>query len=179
MPWVPNGPSACTEIEEDPNSRQHDTGQEVPSPFGPQPMGVAIFDAERMMVMGGDGRTALSSVLKRVFVAYCGNYTFDGTKLVTRADSASGPELIEDQVRHIQFDGPRRMTACRVRACLPAWRAIRPRTPTSADRPPYDRRRAIDQAGGNFPPLPPSRTVPPDASALSAPRQSAASRPRH
>jgi hypothetical protein len=49
--------------------------------------------------------------MKRVFVAYSGNYTFDGTKLVTHADSASSPELLEDQVRHIQFDSPQRMTA--------------------------------------------------------------------
>jgi hypothetical protein len=75
-------------------------------------MGTAIFEAERMMVMGGDGRTALPPEMKRVFVAtYSGNYTFDGTKLVTHADSASSSELLEDQVRHIQFDGPQRMTA--------------------------------------------------------------------
>jgi hypothetical protein len=88
-----------------------EAGQEVPSPFGPQPMGTAIFDAERMMVMGGDGRTALPPEMKRVFVANSGNYTFDGTKLVTHADSASSSELLEDQVRHIQFDSPQRMTA--------------------------------------------------------------------
>ena len=36
-----------------------DVGQEVPSPLGPHPMGVAIIDAERIMAMAGDGRTAL------------------------------------------------------------------------------------------------------------------------
>jgi hypothetical protein len=88
-----------------------ETGQAVPSPFGPQPMGVAIFDAERVMAMGGDGRMALSPQTKRAFVAYGGKYSFDGAKLVTRVDGASSPDLLEDQVRHIRFDGPRRMTA--------------------------------------------------------------------
>src|ERR1700723_2520298 len=63
-------------------------GREVPSPFGPQPMGVAIFDAERGMAMGCDSRTTLPPEAKRAFVAYCGRYTFDGTKLVTHADGA-------------------------------------------------------------------------------------------
>ena len=88
-----------------------EAGREVPSPFGPQPMGVAIFDAERGMAMGCDSRTTLPLEAKRAFVAYCGRYTFDGTKLVTHADGASSPELLEDQVRHIRFDGSRRMTA--------------------------------------------------------------------
>ena len=88
-----------------------EAGREVPSPFGPQPMGVAIFDAERGMAMGCDSRTTLPPEAKRAFVAYCGRYTFDGTKLVTHADGASSPDLLEDQVRHIRFDGSRRMTA--------------------------------------------------------------------
>jgi hypothetical protein len=88
-----------------------EVGRAAPSPLGPQPIGVAIFDAERVMAMSGDGRAALSPETKRAFVAYGGKYTFDGTKLVTRVDGASSPELLEDQVRHIRFDGPRRMTA--------------------------------------------------------------------
>lgn len=87
-----------------------EAGREVASPFGPHPMGVAIFDAERMMAMGSDGRTDLPSETKRAFVAYCGRYTFDGTELVTRVDGASSPEMMEDQVRHIRFDGAGRMT---------------------------------------------------------------------
>ena len=88
-----------------------ETGREVPSPFGPQPMGVAIFDAERVMAMGGDGRTTLPPEAKRAFLAYCGKYTFDGTKLVTEVDGASSADLLDDQVRHIRFNGPRQMTA--------------------------------------------------------------------
>jgi hypothetical protein len=41
-----------------------DVGQEVPSPLGPHPMGVGIIDAERIMVVGGDGRTALPPRLR-------------------------------------------------------------------------------------------------------------------
>jgi len=36
-----------------------EAGREGPSPFGPQPMGVVITGAERMMAVGSDGRTIL------------------------------------------------------------------------------------------------------------------------
>jgi hypothetical protein len=88
-----------------------DAGGELPSPLGPQPMGVAIIDGERIMAMGSDGRVELPQETKRAFVAYCGRYTFDGTKLATRVDGASGPDMMEDQVRHIRFDGSKRMVA--------------------------------------------------------------------
>ena len=59
-----------------------EAGRKVPSPLGPHPMGVAIIDAERIMAMASDGRTELPPETKRAFAAYCGQYTFDGTKLV-------------------------------------------------------------------------------------------------
>jgi hypothetical protein len=83
-----------------------DAGEQVPSSFGPKPMGIVIFDGEQGVVMGGDGRKTLPPEIKRTFVAYCGPYTFDGTRLVTHADAASSPDLLSDQVRHIHFDGP-------------------------------------------------------------------------
>jgi Lipocalin-like domain len=86
-----------------------DAGKKVPSPLGPHPMGVAIIDAERIMAMAGDGRTVLPPEARRAFAAYCGSYTFDGTKAVTRVDGASSAEMSEDQARHIRFDGPTRM----------------------------------------------------------------------
>jgi hypothetical protein len=57
------------------------------------------------------GKEFFSGLLEisRVFAAYCGNYTFDGTKAVTVVDGASSPEMKEDQVRHIRFEGSRRM----------------------------------------------------------------------
>ena len=40
------------------------------------------------------------------YSSYCGNYTFDGTWLTTRADAASDPNRIgSDQVRGVRFDG--------------------------------------------------------------------------
>ena len=86
-----------------------DAGREVPSPLGPHPMGVAVIDTDRIMAMAGDGRTTLPPEVQRAFAAYCGRYTFDGTKAVTHVDGASSPEMMEDQVRHIRFDGSSRM----------------------------------------------------------------------
>ncbi len=87
-----------------------DSGKELLSPLGPHPMGVAIFDAERSMAMACDARGTLPPGIGRAFVAYCGRYTFDGTQLVTHVDGASGPDMLEDQVRHIHFDTSTRMT---------------------------------------------------------------------
>ena len=50
-----------------------EAGQEIPSPLGPQPMGVAIFDANRCIATAMDARAELPpTVLKRAFAAYCG-----------------------------------------------------------------------------------------------------------
>ena len=35
------------------------SGEELPSPLGPQPMGIAIFDAQRAIATAGDGRVTL------------------------------------------------------------------------------------------------------------------------
>jgi Lipocalin-like domain len=44
----------------------------------------------------------------RVVTPYCGNYTYDGTQLVTRVDAASDPSRIgSDQVRGVRFEGER------------------------------------------------------------------------
>jgi hypothetical protein len=90
-----------------------DAGHEVPPPFGPQPMGIAVFDAERVIVVVADGRTSLpADAPTRAFVSYCGNYQFDGTKLITHADGASNPAMLnKDQVRHIEFESRDRIVA--------------------------------------------------------------------
>jgi hypothetical protein len=89
-----------------------DAGHELPQPFGPHPMGIAVFEAERMIVVVADGRTSLpADAPPRAFVSYSGNYQFDGTKVVTHADSASNPAMIKDQVRHIEFEGKDRYVA--------------------------------------------------------------------
>jgi hypothetical protein len=89
-----------------------DAGHELPQPFGPQPMGIAVFEAGRLIVLVADGRTSLpTDAPRRAFVSYCGNYQFDGTKLVTHADGASNPAMLRDQVRHIEFEGRDRYVA--------------------------------------------------------------------
>jgi hypothetical protein len=65
-----------------------DAGDELPPPLGPQPMGIVIFGGERMMVGVGDGRTSLPP-----------------------DDGASSPDLLRDQVRHIEFEGTARFVA--------------------------------------------------------------------
>jgi hypothetical protein len=87
-----------------------EAGHEVPSPLGPEPMGVLLIEAERIMVTAGDGRVTLPpEAPKRAFVAYSGPYTFDGTKYVCHVDSASSPEMFVDQIRRVRFESPTRM----------------------------------------------------------------------
>jgi hypothetical protein len=60
-----------------------DDGHEVPPPMGREPMDGLFGEAERIMVIAGDGRTTPPpDVPKRAFVAYSGPYTFDGTRYV-------------------------------------------------------------------------------------------------
>jgi hypothetical protein len=81
-------------------------------PLGSHPIGLVIFEAERMLVAVGDGRTSLpSNAAPRFFVAYTGSYKFDGVKLITWVDGASKPEVIVEQVRHIRFESETRMVA--------------------------------------------------------------------
>jgi hypothetical protein len=88
-----------------------DAGRELPPPLGPQPMGLAFFEAERMVGIIGDARNRVPAEgPARPFIAYTGSYSFDGEVLITKADDASRPELIVEQVRKVRFDGPDRMT---------------------------------------------------------------------
>ena len=55
-----------------------------------------------------DGRKELPPGVSREYNSYCGNYTCDGEKLVTRVDAASDPSRIgSDQVRGVRFEGER------------------------------------------------------------------------
>ncbi|MEQ8398415.1 lipocalin-like domain-containing protein [Thalassobaculum sp.] len=85
-------------------------GNAMPQPYGPSPMGVVTFNAEgRMMAVLCDGRTAMPDEQSaREYASYCGNYTFDGTRLITKADAASHPSRMAiDQVRQVSFEGER------------------------------------------------------------------------
>ena len=61
-----------------------------------------------MMSVVCDGRPELPTDVSREYSSYCGNYTYDGTRLVTRVDAASDPSRIgSDQVRGVRFEGER------------------------------------------------------------------------
>jgi hypothetical protein len=79
-------------------------------PLGPHPIGLVTFEAERMLGAVTDGRVSLPPTSpSRFFIAYTGTYTFDGIELVTRADTASTPDLLVDQIRRIRFESTTRM----------------------------------------------------------------------
>lgn len=85
-----------------------DAGNTVHPPYGPQPMGLLKFTAEgRMMAVLCDGRPVLPGTGEgREYNSYCGNYSFDGTTLVTRVDCATKSERIGgDQFRRVEFRG--------------------------------------------------------------------------
>lgn len=87
-----------------------EAGSEMLSPLGPAPMGLVLFEAERMAGMVADGRPAVPpNTSQRAFFSYTGAYQFDGETLVTRVDGASSPDGFADQVRRITFQGPNRI----------------------------------------------------------------------
>lgn len=86
----------------------HDAnGRPLPTPYGGKGMGRVTFNAEgRMAAVVVDGRPELPADVKRDYSSYCGNYTFDGARLITRVDAASDPSRLGgDQVREVSFDG--------------------------------------------------------------------------
>ncbi len=86
---------------------QDAAGKALPSPYGPRAMGRVTFTADgRMMSVVCDGRPELPTGAGRDYSSYCGNYTFDGSRLVTRVDAASDPSRIgSDQARGVRFEG--------------------------------------------------------------------------
>jgi hypothetical protein len=84
----------------------HDAaGNPLPPPYGGNGIGRVTFTAGgRMMSVVCDGRPELPAGQRRDYSSYCGNYTFDGTQLVTRVDAASDPGRIgSDQVRGVRI----------------------------------------------------------------------------
>ena len=83
-------------------------GSPLPPPFGGERvLGRLVLTADgRMMSAISDGRPALPAGEKREYSSYCGNFTFDGRRLITRVDAASDPaRLGTEQVRDVAFDG--------------------------------------------------------------------------
>lgn len=84
-------------------------GAALPPPYGGKGLGRVTFTAEgRMMSVVCDGRAQLPPGTGREYNSYCGIYTFDGARLVTRVDAASDASRIGgDQVRGVRFEGER------------------------------------------------------------------------
>ncbi|MBS0546812.1 MAG: lipocalin-like domain-containing protein [Proteobacteria bacterium] len=84
------------------------SGTEVAVPYGPRGMGLVSLTGDgRMMAVLIDGRRETPDGAKREYTSYCGNYTFDGTTLVTTVDAASDPARLVPQVRTVRFEGAR------------------------------------------------------------------------
>lgn len=83
-----------------------DDGKVQPPPFGPAPNGVVCFQSDgRMYSVLCDGRAELPPGEPRQFIAYAGNYTFDGATLSTRVDASSDAGRIGgEQLRNVGFD---------------------------------------------------------------------------
>ena len=111
------------------------TGNVLPTPYGPSAMGRVVFNADgRMMAVLCDGRPDLPPGTSRDYSSYCGNYTFDGSRLVTRVDAALDPARIgSDQVRDVRFENglmilrpPARQTPEGVEQRELSWERIAP-----------------------------------------------------
>jgi hypothetical protein len=88
-----------------------EAGNELEPPLG-HPMGVILYEADRMIVAVGNGsRNVSREAAQRAFASYTGSYTFDGELLAVRVDGASSPAFSADQVRRIRFEGPNRYVA--------------------------------------------------------------------
>lgn len=85
------------------------SGKQVGVPYGPRGMGLVSLTADgRMMAVLVDGRAKLPDGGTRDYSSYCGNYTFDGSTLITTVDAASDPARMgSQQVRKVRFDGER------------------------------------------------------------------------
>ena len=82
-------------------------GAAMPEPYGGKGIGRVTFTADgRMQAVVCDGRKELPPGIARDYSSYAGNYTFDGSKLVTRVDAASDPSRVGgDQVRGVRIEG--------------------------------------------------------------------------
>jgi hypothetical protein len=80
-------------------------GKQVAVPYGPRGMGIVSLTTDgRMMAVLVDGRSRLPDGTTREYSSYCGNYTFDGSTLITTVDANSDPaRFAAPQVRKVRF----------------------------------------------------------------------------
>ena len=85
------------------------SGKTIGVPYGPRGMGLVSLTADgRMMAVLVDGRAKMPDGSKREYSSYCGNYTFDGSTLITTVDAASDPSRMgSQQVRKVRLEGDR------------------------------------------------------------------------
>jgi hypothetical protein len=83
-----------------------EAGNVRPMPYSGRGIGRVVLQADgRMMAVVCDGAVELPAGTVREYSSYCGNYTFDGTTLVTKVDAASDPSRIgSDQMRGVRFE---------------------------------------------------------------------------
>jgi hypothetical protein len=82
-------------------------GTLLPPPYGgDKAMGRVTLNADgRMIAVLCDGRMTLPDGERRDYTSYCGAYTFDGQRLITRCDASSDPaRLGTDQIRDVTFE---------------------------------------------------------------------------
>ncbi|SEO88157.1 Lipocalin-like domain-containing protein [Rhodospirillales bacterium URHD0017] len=82
-------------------------GKQVGVPFGPRGMGLLSLTGDgRQMSVLVDGRASLPEGTPRQYSSYCGNYTFDGSTLITTVDANCDPvRFTAPQVRKVRFEG--------------------------------------------------------------------------
>ncbi len=82
-------------------------GTPRPEPYGPMGLGRVSFTADgRMVAVVCDTRPKIPVDGQREYNSYCGTYTFDGRRLITKVFANSDPgRLSVDQVRDIHFEG--------------------------------------------------------------------------
>src|SRR5260370_40122941 len=88
----------------------HDgNGQPLAPPYGAKGMGRVTFSADgRMMSVVCDGRPELPLGVHRDYSSYCGNYTFNGARPVTKVDAAADPARIgSEPARDVRLDRDR------------------------------------------------------------------------
>ncbi|MFM9883998.1 MAG: lipocalin-like domain-containing protein [Burkholderiales bacterium] len=80
-------------------------GTPITPPYGPKPMGLAMFHADgRMMAVLNDSRQDLPPGTG-AYMSYCGRYVVDGDTLRTRVDGSSEASRVGgEQVRTVAFE---------------------------------------------------------------------------
>ncbi len=88
---------------------EDEAGGKLPPPYGPQPMGRLVLNADgRMMAVLCDGRPQLPPGEERAYASYCGNFRIEDGRLITRVDAAALRERIGgDEVREVELKGNR------------------------------------------------------------------------